>query len=233
VLSVATLVVVHGHVFLPVVVEHFSGEPLLLFVRECVQLLLLEKLFVFLLEADAHVVFISLAVLFGEAETVKNGFGLSQDRLHFIWSALLHLEQSLLESLVEVDFGHLLHDGFAAHVLCKSTLQTHLVYHTFEREGFVHSQIRQNLTVQLNVGLLHEGVRKARIGQSVLTSRSRDGLDPFAPVVASPSATVPVSELLSAEDFADGDAEAVLAAPAEALGERKDFLATPVSHTSP
>ena len=66
----------------------------------------------------------------------------------------------------------------------------------------------------------------------MLTSSCIDRRYPIAPIVSPPLAPVSVGVLHRLVHLAHSNAKAVLAAPAEPLGQRQHFLSTPVRHFS-
>ena len=145
------LVVVHRHVFLPIVREDLSWQALLLLIGQIESVLLFEELGVLLLVAQPHVVSICLGVALGEPETPQDGLGLFEDSLDFVRPALLHLHEVLLKGLLEAHAGHLLNDRFASHVLNKTRLKSYFINDALERIWFVIGEVGEEFAIDLDV----------------------------------------------------------------------------------
>ena len=145
------LIVVHRHVFVPIVSQDLPWQSLLLFIGELEPALLLEELFILLLETESHIISISLGVTLRESETPHHWLGLFEDFLDFVGSALLHLHETLLKSLVKADTSHLLDDRFSTHYLDKARLQSDFINDRFERIWLVVSKVGQNFSIKLNI----------------------------------------------------------------------------------
>ena len=130
--SLATLIVVHRHVLLPVIVEDLARQTFLFLIGEGVKFLLFDELFILLCEAQPHVVSISLSILLREAETIQHGLRLFHDLLDFIYPSLFHLHIAFLEGLIKANLSHLLDHRSSTHVLGKTRLKAHLINHAFE-----------------------------------------------------------------------------------------------------
>jgi len=149
--SWGSLIVVHGHVFVPIVGQDLPRQPFLLFIGQIEPVLLFEELFILLREADTHVVGVRLRVALWESKTVHDGLWRLQDSLHFVWPALLHLHVTLLKRLVETDSSHLLYGGLAFGVLNQSRLQLDFVDDALEGVGFVVGEVGEDFAIELNV----------------------------------------------------------------------------------
>ena len=69
-LSRLSLVLVHGHVFVPIIGQNLHLHPLLLLHRQSLAPLLLHPLLVLFHKADSHVVILGLCVFLGEPQPV-------------------------------------------------------------------------------------------------------------------------------------------------------------------